>query len=100
MKSFARPTRIAVALLVLGPVPAFAQSGYDLLQQGLLQERTYGDLERAAETYDRIVSEFSEDRRLTATVLLQLGSIYEKLGIGDRTQAAVEAIRLGLVNNR
>jgi DNA-binding CsgD family transcriptional regulator len=32
------------------------------------------------------------------TVKNHLASIYEKLGIGDRTQAAVEAIRLGLVN--
>jgi len=34
------------------------------------------------------------------TVKNHLASIYEKLGISDRTQAAVEAIRLGLVNNR
>ena len=32
------------------------------------------------------------------TVKNHLASIYEKLSIGDRTQAAVEAIRLGLVN--
>ena len=31
------------------------------------------------------------------TVKNHLASIYEKLGIGDRTQAAVEAIRLGFV---
>ena len=34
------------------------------------------------------------------TVKNHLASIYEKLGIADRTQAAVEAIRLGLVKNR
>lgn len=34
------------------------------------------------------------------TVKNHLASIYEKLGIGDRTQAAVEAIRLGLVDRR
>jgi len=34
------------------------------------------------------------------TVKNHLASIYEKLGIADRTQAAVEAIRLGLVRNR
>ncbi len=34
------------------------------------------------------------------TVKNHLASIYEKLGISDRTQAAVEAIRLGLVNKR
>jgi DNA-binding NarL/FixJ family response regulator len=31
------------------------------------------------------------------TVKNHLASIYEKLGVGDRTQAAVEAIRLGLI---
>ena len=34
------------------------------------------------------------------TVKNHLASIYEKLGIADRTQAAIEAIRLGLVKNR
>jgi DNA-binding CsgD family transcriptional regulator len=34
------------------------------------------------------------------TVKNHLASIYEKLNIGDRTQAAVEAIRLGLVHRR
>ena len=34
------------------------------------------------------------------TVKNHLASIYDKLGIADRTQAAVEAIRLGLVNRR
>jgi len=34
------------------------------------------------------------------TVKNHLASIYEKLSISDRTQAAVEAIRLGLVPNR
>ena len=34
------------------------------------------------------------------TVKNHLASIYEKLSISDRTQAAVEAIRLGLVNKR
>jgi DNA-binding NarL/FixJ family response regulator len=34
------------------------------------------------------------------TVKNHLASIYEKLSIGDRTQAAVEAIRLGLVHRR
>ncbi len=34
------------------------------------------------------------------TVKNHLASIYEKLSISDRTQAAVEAIRLGLVDNR
>jgi DNA-binding NarL/FixJ family response regulator len=34
------------------------------------------------------------------TVKNHLASIYEKLGISDRTQAAVEAIRLGLVKRR
>ncbi|MGZ5383699.1 MAG: response regulator [Acidimicrobiia bacterium] len=34
------------------------------------------------------------------TVKNHLASIYEKLSISDRTQAAVEAIRLGIVNKR
>jgi Tol biopolymer transport system component len=40
-------------------------------------------MEEAIQLYQRIVFEFAEDRSLAANALLQLGSVYEKLGMPD-----------------
>ena len=90
MTSIRRPIRIGLALLFLAPSSIVAQSGHDLFQQALLQERAYGNLEQAVELYERIVSEFSEDRKLTATTLVQLRSVYEKLGISEAPSPRID----------
>ena len=68
-------------LLAFSPGSVLAQSGHHLFQQALMQERTYGNLEEAIQLYQRITLEFTEDRTLTATALVNLGSAREKLGV-------------------
>jgi len=68
------------ALVLLGGQSALAQSGYDLFQKGLVQERTEGDLDEAIRLYKQIVEEHKDDRALVAKTLVQLGGCYEKLG--------------------
>ena len=72
------------ALVFLGGQSALAQSGYDLFQKGLVQERAKGDLNEAIRLYKRIVEDFKDDRDLVAKALVQMGGCYEKLG---RTEA-------------
>jgi len=72
------------ALISLGGQSAFAQSGYDLFQKGLVQERVKGDLDEAIRLYKQIAEEFTDDHSLTAKALIQMGGCYEKLG---RTEA-------------
>ncbi len=93
MTSCTRLMRIAVPLLVLGPAPVLAQGGYDLFRQALLQEKSYGALERAAELYEQIVSGFPEDPGLTATALVRLGGIYETLGMPDARRIYLQVVR-------
>lgn len=72
------------ALVFLGGQCALAQSGYDLFQKGLVQERVKGDLDEAIRLYKQIVEEFTDDPALAAKALVQMGGCYQKLG---RTEA-------------
>ena len=70
---------IAGTLALVGARAAQAQSGHDLFQQALVQERVEGNLEGAIQLYGRVVSEYSSDRALGARALMQMGRSYEKL---------------------
>lgn len=75
---------VSVALFSLSGQRTFAQNGYDLLQKGLVAERTRGDLDQAIRLYRQIIDNHAEDRVLVAKALLQMGGCYEKMG---RTEA-------------
>ncbi len=77
-----RTTIIAAffALVFLGGQCALAQSGYNLFQKGLVQERVKGDLDEAIKIYDRIIVKFPKDRPIVAKALLHIGLCYEKMG--------------------
>ena len=69
-----------VLALALGVNFAAGQSGYDLYQQALENERAEGKLPEAIQLYQRIIKNFAKDRALTAKALLQLGICYQKQG--------------------
>jgi hypothetical protein len=50
------------ALVFLGGQCALAQSGYNLFQKGLVQERVKGDLDEAIKVYERIIVKFPNNR--------------------------------------
>jgi Tol biopolymer transport system component len=77
----------AISLITLSAAPLLGQSGHDLFQQALVKERADGDLRGAISLYERIVGEFSADRTLAATALLQMGECYEKLGSTEAEKA-------------
>ena len=68
-----------------------AQSGNDLFQKALVQERTEGNLAEAMKLYERIVEEHASDRKLVAKTLLQIGRCHEILG-KDGAQKAYQRI--------
>lgn len=84
---------------------ALAQSGNDMLQQGLRKERSEGDYKGAIEIYKRILKQYSSDRKLAASALLQIAHCQEREGskearssyerlireFGDQMQAVSEA---------
>ncbi|MGB2862874.1 MAG: DPP IV N-terminal domain-containing protein [Sedimentisphaerales bacterium] len=75
------------ALLFLAGQNALAQSGYDLFQKGLVQERTEGDLDEAIRLYKQIVADHKDDRALVAKILVQMGGCYEKMGRAEARKA-------------
>jgi len=75
------------ALLFLAGQNALAQSGYDLFQKGLVQERVKGDLDEAIKIYERILKEFPKDRPVAAKAQLHIGLCYEKLGLKEAQKA-------------
>ena len=73
----------AMLLALASAAPALAQTGHDLFQQALVKERADGDLRGAIEIYERIATEFAEDRTLAAKALVQMGQCYEKLSLRE-----------------
>ena len=59
---------------------ACAETGADLFQKALTQERASGNLEEAIKTYQRVAREYPKDRPLAAKALVQAARCYEKLG--------------------
>ena len=75
------------ALVFLGGQSTLAQSGYDLFQKGLVQERAKGNLDEAIRLYQQIVEDFAGDRALAAKALVQMGGCYERLGKQEAQKA-------------
>ncbi|NIM94685.1 MAG: tetratricopeptide repeat protein, partial [Anaerolineales bacterium] len=75
------------ALVFLAGQNALAQSGYELFQKGLVQERVKGDLDKAIRLYEQIVKDFTDDNALAAKALIQMGRCYEKLGRAEAQKA-------------
>ncbi len=73
--------RILIAGLVFGLAAALAaESGAELFQKAVTQERAAGNLEEAIKLYQRVAREFASDRPLVAKALVQAARCYEKLG--------------------
>lgn len=71
----------ALAATLVVATPAFAQQTPEqLLQSGLYQEDVRGNLDEAIEVYERILTQFPENRAVAAKALLHIGLCYEKLG--------------------
>ena len=61
--------------------PGFAQqSAEQLFQSGLYQEEVEGNLTKAIEIYEKILTDFPGNRSVAAKAQLQIGICYEKLG--------------------
>jgi hypothetical protein len=72
--------RILVAGLMVGVVALAADTGAELFQKAVTQERAAGNLEEAIKLYQRVATEFASDRALAAKALVQEARCYEKLG--------------------
>ncbi|MEE8325432.1 MAG: tetratricopeptide repeat protein [candidate division NC10 bacterium] len=81
------------ALVFLAGQCALAQSGYNLFQKGLIQERVKGDLDEAIKVYERIIVKFPRNRPIVAKALLHIGLCYEKMGKQEAQKAYQRLIK-------
>jgi hypothetical protein len=58
--------RILVVSLIFGMVAFAADTGAELFQKAVTQERAAGNLEEAIKLYQRVATEFASDRALAA----------------------------------
>jgi Tol biopolymer transport system component len=72
--------RILIAGLVFSVAALAAESGAELFQKAVTEERASGNLEEAIKLYQRVAKEFASDRPLAAKALVQAARCYEKLG--------------------
>jgi len=80
-------TRIfLIVILVLGTmniVKGQEQQAGELLSEAIYQEEVNGELDEAIKTYQLIIKQYPENRRVSAEALLHLGMCYEKLGLKE-----------------
>src|SRR5688572_5726374 len=69
-----------LAACALTCVVLAAETGAELFQKAVTQERAAGNLEEAIKLYQRVAREFASDRPLAAKALVQAARCYEKLG--------------------
>ncbi|MFC1552804.1 tetratricopeptide repeat protein, partial [Candidatus Latescibacterota bacterium] len=80
--------------LILGICQSFAQTAEELLPKGIQLEEVKGELEKAIEVYQTIVTKFSANRQIAAKAQLHIGLCYEKLGLKEAQQAYQNVIDL------
>ncbi|MFC2083601.1 tetratricopeptide repeat protein [Bacteroidota bacterium] len=68
------------------------QSAEELYQSALYAEEVEGNLNDAIKIYKKIISDFSENRPITAKALIQMGKCYEKLGDAEAKKAYSQVI--------
>jgi Tol biopolymer transport system component len=81
--------RVLIAGLVFVVAALAADSGAELFQKAVTQERAAGNLEEAIKLYQRVAKEFASDRPLAAKALVQAAHCYELLG-QDKQDKAVK----------
>src|ERR1700722_1478303 len=77
---------VLVAELMVWAVALGADTGAELFQKAVTQERAAGNLEEAIKLYQRVATEFASDRALAAKALVQEARCYEKLGQDKATK--------------
>ncbi len=64
-----------------------------LLGAALHQEEVEGNLEKAIETYKKVLADYPDNRPMAARALLQMGQCYEKLGKDEARKAYERLVR-------
>jgi len=87
---------IIILILCLGPMimaTGQEQQAGKLLSQAIYQEEVNGELDEAIKTYQLIVQQYPDNRKVSAEALLHLGICYEKQGNQEAKNAYRQIIQ-------
>ena len=87
---------ILISILVLGTmiiVKGQEQQPEQLLSEAIYQEEVNGELDEAITSYQFIIKQYPENRRVSAEALFHLGTCYEKLGKQEAKKAYRQVIQ-------
>jgi Tol biopolymer transport system component len=73
--------------MMLGSYRSFAQTAEELFPKAIQLEEVKGELEKAIEIYQTIVTQFSANRPIASKAQLHIGLCYEKLGDAQAREA-------------
>src|SRR5262245_37621005 len=83
---------VSVGILLGACATLFGQSPQELFNQALVQERAAGNLEQAAQLFQRVARESSDDRSLAVQGLMGAARSYQKLGQGDQSKRLYDEV--------
>ena len=86
------PVIMAVCLVLLS-YRSFAQTAEELLPKAIQLEEVKGDLDEAIKTYQIIINNFPDNRKVVAEAYYRLGMCFEKLGRQDAMNAYREIVK-------
>jgi Tol biopolymer transport system component len=78
---------ILIAGLTFGLAALAAETGVELYQKAVTQEKANGNLEEAIKLYQRVAKEFASDRALAAKALMAAAHCYELQGQSKQDKA-------------
>jgi len=92
----------AVVLLTCGFIvtlglPATAATVSELLEKAIYTEETVGDLDKAIQTYEKVVVEGKDAQNVAAQAQFRIGTCYAKLG---KTEESAKAFKAFIDNRR
>ncbi len=73
--------------MILGSYQSVAQTAGELFSKAIQLEEVKGELEKAIEVYQTIITQFSADRQIASKAQLHIGLCYEKLGNKEARKA-------------
>jgi tetratricopeptide (TPR) repeat protein len=86
-------TRLILAILFISASLAGAQDKLaDTLRQGILEEESNQNLDKAIQIYHSIVAQFDEGRKTAATALFRLAECYRRQGRRDQAINAYQRL--------
>ena len=85
--------KLALAILLAIPSVAAAQDKLaNQLRKAIVEEEVNQKLDKASETYTKILAQYDEDRKVAATALFHLAECSRKLGQKERAIAAYQRV--------